>query len=80
MLCWDAVTTQCDGAPATDLAGYEVLASYERSALIPMGGLLAPDVLCVEILNMEPLPGQVLYMRVRAWDLAGNNSDECDTA
>ena len=73
VISWDAVTTNCDGSPVVDLAFYEVLASYEASALDSMG---TTEELFMEI-PLSPVPGQVLFLRVRAWDFAGNNSDEC---
>ena len=73
-LSWDAVTTNCAGSPTMDLAYYEVLAYYEASALDSIG---TTEELFLEF-PLSPAPGQVLYMRVRAWDFAGNNSDDCD--
>jgi len=80
-LTWDAVTTNCDGSPVVDLAFYEVLASYEASVVAAKH---APFHVASQgttiFLSMDvplfPAPGQVLYLRARAWDLAGNTSDK----
>jgi len=80
LVSWDAVTTNCDGTPAIDLAFYEVLSSYEASVVaLPDSPFHVASQGTAFLLSMSvflfPDPGQVLYMRVRAWDLAGNNSD-----
>ena len=70
---WGPVTTNCDGSLATDLVAYEVKASYEASALLTRAVVL-PDQLST-IIDLDPAPGQVLFVRVHAWDVAGNSSE-----
>ena len=72
-ITWDPVTTNCDGSLATDLAAYEVKASYEASAMV-MVAMVPSSTLMAEI-DLDPAPGQVLFVRVHAVDWAGNSSE-----
>ena len=74
LLAWQPVTTNCDGTPANDVAGYTIRIGMESDNLITSPLLTEPQI---EV--DDPLPGQVVYWdeEIVAWDWAGNSSQDC---
>ena len=72
-LTWDAVTTNEDGSPATDLAGYKVYYSQTSGAYTSF-----KDVGNVTSMNIQTtigaLKGNWCFVAT-AYDVAGNESD-----
>jgi hypothetical protein len=77
-LTWDPVTTNTDGTPVTDLAGYKF---YMRSSPIPDSGdkaALVATVLSTAIettidISLADFPDKA-YLRAAAYDVSGNES------
>ncbi len=71
VLTWDPPTTNVDGSPLTDLAGFKVY--YGTSSRTYTGSI---DVGNVETYTVSGLPkGQTYYFAVTAYDTSGNESD-----
>jgi len=77
---WDAVTTNTNGTPCTDLAGYAVYRSREPDNWGALTGadaaflITQPDVTNLLVIAPRNAPG-VWFWAIRAFDLAGNFSD-----
>jgi len=74
-LSWDAVTTNEDGSPATDLAGYKVYyaqtsGAYTNTNMKDVGKVLTA-VIATTIGNLK---GNWCFV-VTAYDVVGNESD-----
>ena len=70
-LSWDAPTTNADGTPLTDLAGYKIYygtSSHAYSTAIDVGNVTKHMVS-----NLEN--GVVYYFAVTAYDTSGNESN-----
>ncbi|MBI5742107.1 MAG: fibronectin type III domain-containing protein [Nitrospirae bacterium] len=68
-LTWDAPTTNSDGTPLSDLAGYKIYfgtSSYNYSSAIDAGNVTA--------YNIENLPSGTYYFVIVAYDTSGNES------
>ena len=72
-LTWGAVTTNCDGSVADDLALYAIHASFD-AAMMEVVATVPAGTHSV-VLPVTPLPGEVLYVRVHVVDWAGNSSE-----
>lgn len=70
ILSWDAPTTNVDGTPLTDLAGYKVY--YGQSSGIYNIPIDVGNVLTYKI---ENLGEAIWYFVVTAYDTSGNESD-----
>jgi hypothetical protein len=69
-LAWDAPTTNADGSPLTDLAGYYV---YSGTASGVYGSPIdAKNVTTYTLTGLTP--GQTYYIAVAAYDLSQNQS------
>jgi hypothetical protein len=69
-LVWDPPTTNADGTPLTDLAGYKIyygLASGSYATIIPVG-----NVLTYTVRNL--LANVIYYFVATALDTSGNES------
>lgn len=69
-LSWEPPTTNVDGSPVTDLAGYRIyygLSSRNYSWVIDVG-----NVTTYKIENLSP---NTYYFTVTAYDTSGNESD-----
>ena len=77
-VAWDAVTTMCGGGAETALALYLVVAGLSPTNLA-QAARVSPASLTVTLTDpaLDPAPGQVLYLRVHAFDEAGNSSEDC---
>jgi hypothetical protein len=74
-VAWDAVLTQCGGVVLeTALAFYMVVAGLAPVALQEVARTVE---LSASFEHAALLPGEVLYMRVHAVDVAGNSSEDC---
>ena len=72
---WDAVLTQCGGtALELAIAFYMVVAGLTPTTLTEVA---RTDQLSTSFVHSELAPGEVLYMRVHAFNVAGNSSKEC---
>jgi gliding motility-associated-like protein len=69
-LSWESVTTNVDGTPTTDLAGYDI---YRRTALTGAPIKVTPVPLTVTAFA-DQVNNQVYYYTVRAIDASGNTS------
>lgn len=71
-LAWDAPTTNEDGSPLTDLAGYKIY--Y---------GIASPDEHSIDVGNVTTYtltgltPGQTYIIAATAYDASGNESEKC---
>lgn len=80
MLAWDPPTTNEDGTPLTDLAGYRIYASDEPidDGAIPRTLTLLADVrhnvLTTEVTYTPAMRTGRMYVRATAYDLEGNES------
>ena len=76
LLVWPALVFLCGTTiPADDLALWEVMIGW--TAAEQFGIATTPADVLEYLIPFAPAPGEVLYMRIRAWDYAGNNSDQC---
>jgi uncharacterized protein YfaP (DUF2135 family) len=74
MLMWDAPSTNTDGSPATDLAGYKIYygtAPGTYTASIDVGNTTSIPVATLS--SSVPSPG-LYYISVTAYDTSGNES------
>jgi len=69
-LAWDAPTTNADGTPLTDLAGYNVY-DGETSGIYTA----VTDVGDVTTFTLKGLPAGLRFFAVTAYDSSGNESD-----
>lgn len=69
-LTWDPPTTNADGSPLTDLAGYKVHYGTATGAYTK-----TVDVHNVTTHRVEDLAPGTYYFAVTAYDLSGNESD-----
>ena len=70
ILTWDAPTTNADGTPLTDLAGYKIYygtSSGSYTTTVDAGN--------VTTYNVPALPSGTYYFAVTAVDTSGNESD-----
>jgi hypothetical protein len=74
---WDPVLTACGGGPELALAFYMVVAGFTPNTLVEAARVDAPITTAVISETWDPQPEQVLYMRVHAFDVAGNSSEDC---
>lgn len=73
-LMWDAPTSNTDGSPITDLAGYKIYygtVSGNYTASIDVGNTTSIPITTLS--SSVPAPG-VYYITVAAYDTAGNES------
>jgi|SRR3972149_5508048 len=74
-LTWDAVTTNVDGSPITDLNGYKVYRSQVSGAYTDADSKDVGNVTSVNIVNIfGNLKGNWCFVAT-AYDVAGNESD-----
>lgn len=78
-LAWDAVTTNVDGTPVTDLAGYRVYMAYTSIAddapkIDAVADVPADQMTAVADVGPLPSPGATVYFRATAYDTSGNES------
>ena len=71
-LAWDAPTTNSDGSPLTDLAGYYVY--YGTASGVYGSPVDAKNVTTYTLTGLTP--GQTYYITVTAYDTSGNESDK----
>jgi hypothetical protein len=69
-LTWDPPTTNVDGTPCTDLAGYKAYVG-----LAPRSYTQTIDVGNATTYSITNLPEGTYYFAVTAYDTAGNESD-----
>lgn len=73
-LTWDAPTSNTDGSPATDVAGYKIYygtVSGTYTASIDVGN--STSIQMATLSASVPVPG-LYYIAVTAYDTAGNES------
>ena len=78
-ISWGAPTTNADGSPLTDLAGYRVYMAFSPITS-PAGATLiatipADQVTSIVTVNQLPETGAVAYFRMTAFDTSGNESE-----
>jgi len=74
-LTWDAPTTNADGTPLTDLAGYKIYWSEESGNFNSNNSItVGKDVTTYTLENLHFSPG-TYYFTVTAYDTEGNESD-----
>ena len=74
ILAWDAPSSNTDGSPATDLAGYKIYygtVSGKYTASIDAGNATSFPITALS--SSVPVPG-LYYIAVTAYDTAGNES------
>lgn len=74
-LIWDAPTTNADGTPLTDLAGYHVYISQAQTGPWTQVATVAAPAAQSLVSTWGPLTNGQYWATVRAYDLAGNASD-----
>ena len=71
-LLWDPPTTNVDGTPLTDLAGFRVYRGTEPGVYTEIVDIPSPEVTTY---TFQGLPAGIHYFAVTAYDQAGNESD-----
>jgi len=73
ILSWDPPTTNVDGTPLTDLAGYKIYYGTQSRSYDHVITIEDPDVTTYEVTDLTP--GETYYFAVTAFDVSGNESD-----
>lgn len=80
-LAWDPVTTNTDGSPCTDLAGYNAYST--TSGKVKLNTTPLPPSICVAGVcsyTLTPIPAEGNSFVVTAVDVNGNESGDSNTA
>lgn len=75
VLYWDAPTTNVDGSPLTDLAGYKIYWSTTSGGYTDANSKDVGNVLTISTQNVTGSSTTVYYFVATAYDTAGNESD-----